>query len=277
MESNLSPFQEILDSGHFDLGKLVDAGYTHFKLSLKEADSFHLLIDQLSKSKLLISELPRPASPLRIKNEFLPEDHDEPALVLRGGLLRDYGIYTSIISAYAALDNFLVVPFMCDCIIEAKKKNEKFNFNDLLNSRELGFKRAHKNASSNEILLKLGHHLPDEASELIGQLKKLRNCIAHRWGIVAKKDVTNSESNSLEFEFYECLYTIPEAEKLKPGGLIDTIQQRKKLAFTMGERVILSTVDCQHILLTIDILVRRIAAGTIEWCKAQETTFEGHA
>ncbi len=265
-----NPWEQIQKSGRFDFGQLLDAAFIKFKVHLKMADSNHLLVDQISQMETNISEFPRPRSPIRLSNDFLDDDINEPAVVLGSSFLQ-YGTRVSIISAFAALDDFLLAVSICFEAFEKLSNEKPFTIKDLQEARIRGFKRAHKSGASEELIKKLGvEYIDSKALEMIAQLKAMRNCLVHRWGIVANKDLNSEDKAKLIFEYFDHRVDKNFTELLKNqhGDIVNHPQSVKQCSYGLGEEIIFSSMECQKVLITLDILVRGILWGTLEWCKA---------
>lgn len=269
MDQFNSSWEYIEKTGSFDVGLLLDAAYKKFKIHLKEADSNHLLVDQLSQLQMDISEFPRPRSPIRFNNDFLKDDINEPAVLLGSSFLK-YGTRVSIISAFAALDDFLLAVSICFEALDGISDVQPFTLGDLKQAHMRGFKRAHKTAASEELIQKLGSkYINPKSLEIISGLKSMRNCVVHRWGIVANKDLNSEDRSKFTFEYLDHGVSKHSVEFLnyKKGESINHLQKIKKCTYSLNEEIIFDSIECQKILITLDILVRDILRGTLQWCK----------
>lgn len=261
-----SPFQDIIDSGKFDIGELIKAGNIQFILAMKEADSFHLFIDQISQLDINISDLPRPRSPFKIKTDLMTNEPTEPIIVLQNSHMQ-YAIKASFLSAFAALENFLLVTNICFEVVELTANN-KITDHQLLNAARNAIHKTHKNQSIDKIIHKLGsQYLHPDVLDLFKNLKNLRNCIAHRWGKVSTKDVNLDKEKKLLVKYFDL--DIPEIENLvikknQPPNLLYKSPIKETL-FEIDEMIIFSSSDCQKLIMTLMKIQSAFSHATFQW------------
>lgn len=272
METNNS-FQEIVDSGQFDISSLIEAGNIKFIMEMKEADSFHLLIDQVSQLNINISDLPRPRSPFKITTDLIPNDQTEPIVILQGAFMQ-YAVKASFLSAFAALENFLLVTNICFEIVESLSNN-KITDHQLIKAHKNALIKTHQNQSIDKVLQKLGEDfLHKDVTDLFTNLRNFRNCLAHRWGKVSHKDLKQDSVMAVKYFDYdidEIAKTVTNEKPEKGFWYQSTMREHK---FKIDDEIILSSVDCQKMLMTLMKIQHAFSVATLQWVINKNVTLK---
>ncbi len=262
------PYAEIINKENFDFGEMVQSVYLNFRASLSEASSYVQLSSQYSKLDLKVEELPKIGTPFTFTS---PGDDRRPLEAIKDQYL-SISCAHAFILAMISFEELLKAPmFIFEIISDDIVQLGKINFGSLLKTREKYLEKFNEVGVYQKFQNQLNQHKKKiEFEDSMNSLRILRNCIAHRHGIVSLKETKKTEIFS-PLWYKPILDLANLSREIKERFRVIDLPIKgfvpKKNQYQLGEKITLTLEDTMELFFTIDYCAREVLDKTNEILK----------